>query len=81
MLRHIRRAWNFSRETVRYKKRVPKGTLFKIVNLFLVRHAPLKKIVNLVGRVQNGADRDVMIQRIDDQCEELAHVCFDKVRL
>ena len=51
------------------------------MNLFLVRHAPLKKIVNLVGRVQNGADRDVMIQRIDDQCEEIAHVCFDKVRL
>lgn len=40
----------------------------------------LKKTVNLLSWIHNFSDTDVMIHRINDQCNEFTHVCNQEIR-
>ena len=54
----------------------------KFVYIFTkYRMCLLKKTVNLLSWIHNFSDTDVMIHRIDDQCNEFTHVCDQEIRL
>ena len=39
-----------------------------------------KQIMNLIRRIHNRTNRCRMIHRINDQCKELTHICFNEIR-
>ena len=59
---------------------MPSFLFFKVSDLFSVLIL-FNDFVNAVHRIEQGAQRGVVIQRIDDQRKELAHVTADIIRL
>ena len=39
-----------------------------------------QQCVDPVRRIQNGSDRDVVVEGINDQSDKFAHISYDKIR-